>query len=83
LLLLKTNIAQALVKSNVIDEELLLRFIETKLHIPYVNLDDYTLMKKSLKYINAQDCPEISDYPLFAIEDVLTVQCQIRWICLS
>ncbi len=69
----KTNIAQALVKSNVIDEELLLRFIETKLHIPYVNLDDYTPDEKSLKYINAQDALKYQIMPLFAIEDVLTV----------
>ena len=38
----KINIAQALIRSNIIEEEPLLKFIESKLHIPYVNLDDYT-----------------------------------------
>ena len=35
------NIGQALINSNVLSEETLLKFLESKLHIPYVNIDDY------------------------------------------
>ena len=46
------NIGQALINSGYINEETLLKFIEAKLHVPYVNLDDYSLDKKCLNYIN-------------------------------
>ena len=49
------NLAQALIKSGILNEEALLRFIESKLHIPYVNLDDYTLDERLLNYINPLD----------------------------
>ena len=35
------NIGQALINSGVISEDTLLKFLEQKLHIPYVNLEDY------------------------------------------
>ena len=69
----KINIAQALIRSNIIEEEPLLKFIESKLHIPYVNLEDYTPDEKTLTYINAQDAIKYKIMPLFAIEDVLTI----------
>ena len=69
----KINIAQALIRSNIIEEEPLLKFIESKLHIPYVNLDDYTPDEKTLTYINSQDAIKYKIMPLFAIEDVLTI----------
>lgn len=68
-----TNLAVAFIKSGLIKEELLLKFIETKLHIPYVNLDDYTLDEKSLGYIDGADARQYRIVPLFKIEDVLTV----------
>ena len=34
------NIGQVLISSGIITEEKLLKFLENKLHIPYVNLDD-------------------------------------------
>ena len=37
------NIGQALINSGVLTEETLLKFLEQKLHIPFVNLDDYSL----------------------------------------
>ena len=37
------NIGQALINSGVLTEDAILKFLEAKLHIPYVNLDDYTL----------------------------------------
>lgn len=66
------NIGQALVNSGVISEEVLLKFIESKLHIPYVNLDDYELDEKCLKYISYQDAKKYKIVPLFKIEDVLS-----------
>ena len=38
-----------------LDENKLLKFIESKLHIPYVNLDDYDLDIKCLDYISFND----------------------------
>ena len=48
----KVNIGQVLISSGLITEEKLLKFLESKLHIPYVNLDDYSLDKRCLSYIN-------------------------------
>lgn len=67
------NIGQALINSGVLTEEVLLKFLEAKLHIPYVNLEDYTLDKNCLKYINYQDAQRYRIIPLFKIEDILTV----------
>lgn len=67
------NIGQALINSNVLSEETLLKFLENKLHIPYVNLEDYTLDKNCLQYINLVDARKYRIIPLFKIEDVLTV----------
>ncbi|MCM1265863.1 MAG: Flp pilus assembly complex ATPase component TadA, partial [Candidatus Gastranaerophilales bacterium] len=67
------NIGQALISSGVLDEATLLKFLEKKLHIPYVNLDDYSLDTKCLKYINFADARKYNVIPLFKIEDVLTV----------
>lgn len=67
------NIGQALINSGFLNEETILKFLEVKLHIPYVNLDDYTLDKKCLKYINFSDAKKYKIIPLFKIEDVLTV----------
>lgn len=49
------NIGQALINSGAITEDAILKFLEAKLHIPYVNLDDYTLDPKCLKYISISD----------------------------
>lgn len=67
------NIGQALINSGSLSEETLLKFLEAKLHIPYVNLEDYTLDKNCLKYINFPDAQKYKIIPLFKIEDVLTV----------
>lgn len=66
------NIGQALIKSGAIKEEVLLKFIESKLHIPYVNLDDYELDSRCLKYISYQDAKRYKIVPLFKIENVLS-----------
>ena len=67
------NIGQALITSGILDEATLLKFLEKKLHIPYVNLEDYSLDIKCLKYINFADARKYNVIPLFKIEDVLTV----------
>lgn len=67
------NIGQVLISSNIISEERLLKFLESKLHIPYVNLDDYSLDKKCLGYINFNNALKYKVIPLFEIEGILTV----------
>lgn len=67
------NIGQALINSGVITEETLLKFLESRLHIPYVNLDDYSLDTNCLKYISYSDAKRYKIIPLFKIEDTLTV----------
>lgn len=67
------NIGQVLINSGILTEEALLKFLEAKLHIPYVDLDDYTLDVKCLKFININDAKKYKIIPLFKIEDTLTV----------
>ncbi len=67
------NIGQALINSGVITEDTLLKFLESKLHIPYVNLDDYSLDPNCLKYVSFTDARRYRIIPLFKIEDTLTV----------
>lgn len=67
------NIGQVLINSGTLSEEAILKFLEAKLHIPYVNLDDYTIDEKCLKYIGANDAKKYHIIPLFKIEDTLTV----------
>lgn len=67
------NIGQALINSGTLSEETILKFLEAKLHIPYVNLDDYTIDEKCLKYISSNDARKYKIIPLFKIEETLTV----------
>ncbi len=67
------NVGQALINSGILDEETLLKFLETKLHIPYVNLEDYSPDPKCFSYITFTDARRYRIIPLFKIEDVLTV----------
>ena len=67
------NIGQILIKSDLITEDALLKFLENKLHIPYVDLKDYTLDTRCLSYINFNDARKYKIIPLFKIENVLTV----------
>lgn len=69
----KINLGQVLINSSIISEEELLKFLETKLHIPYVNLDDYSLDRKCLSYINFNNAQKYKVIPLFEIEGILTV----------
>ena len=47
--------------------------MESKLHIPYVNLEDYSPDTKCFSYIAFADARRYRIIPLFKIEDVLTV----------
>ena len=67
------NIGHALINSGVLDEETLLKFLESKLHIPYVNLEDYSPDSKCFSFITFADARRYRIIPLFKIEDVLTV----------
>ena len=67
------NIGQVLIKSDLITEEALLKFLESKLHIPYVDLKDYELDTRCLSLISFNDAQRYKIIPLFKIEDVLTV----------
>ena len=69
----RINIGQALINSNILTEDTLLKFLESKLHIPYVNLEDYTPDPKCFKFISFPDARRYKIIPLFKIEDVLTV----------
>ncbi len=69
----RINIGQALINSGILSEETLLKFLESKLHIPYVNLEDYTPDPKCFKYVSFPDARRYKIIPLFKIEDVLTV----------
>jgi len=69
----RINIGQALINSGVLDEDTLLKFLESKLHIPYVNLEDYTPDPKCFKFVSFPDARRYKIIPLFKIEDVLTV----------
>jgi type IV pilus assembly protein PilB len=68
-----TNLAQVLIKQNFISEQDLLGFIEAKLHIPFVNLENYSLDKECLKFISKQEATKFRIIPLFKIEDILTI----------
>ncbi len=68
-----TNIGQVLINSGVISEDAILKFLEEKLHIPFVNLNDYSIDKSTLKYISYNDAKKYKILPLFKIENVLTV----------
>ena len=69
----RINIGQALINSGILEEDTLLKFLESKLHIPYVNLEDYMPDPKCFKFISFPDARRFKIIPLFKIEDVLTV----------
>ena len=67
------NIGQAMINSNILSEDTLLKFLETKLHIPCVNLEDYSPDPKCFNYVSFADARRYRIIPLFKIEEVLTV----------
>ncbi|MEW5822359.1 MAG: ATPase, T2SS/T4P/T4SS family [Cyanobacteriota bacterium] len=69
----QTNLGQILIQNNIINEEKLLNFLEKKLHIPYVNLDEYTIDSSSIGLISSEEATKYRIIPLFKIEDTLTI----------
>jgi type IV pilus assembly protein PilB len=69
----KISLCQLLIQNNIISEEKLLNFIEQKLHIPYVNLDSYTIDINSINLITKEEALNYKIIPLFIIEDTLTI----------
>ena len=67
------NIGQALINSGILSEDTLLKFLESKLHIPYVNLEDYNPDPKCFNYVAFADARRYRIIPLFKIEEILTV----------
>lgn len=68
-----TNIGQILINTQMIDESVLMRFLEEKLHTPSVDLENYLIDKKCLDFVSYQDAIRFKILPLFIIEDTLTV----------
>ena len=68
-----TNIGQILINTGMIDENVLMKFLEEKLHTPCVDLENYTIDKKCLNFITYQDAIRFKILPLFVIEDTLTI----------
>ena len=67
------NFGQVLINSNLITEEKLLTFLEERLHIPYVDLENYELDTDCLQYISFNDALQYKIIPLFKIENELTI----------
>ncbi len=67
------NLGQVLINTSMISEHDLLKFLEEKLHIPYVDLEDYEIDKKCLNYISYNEALTYKILPLFEIEDILTI----------
>lgn len=68
-----TNIGQILINSQMIEEDVLMKFLEEKLHTPFVDLENYSIDKKCLSLISYQDVMKFKILPLFIIEDTLTI----------
>ncbi len=67
------NLGQVLINTGMITEHNLLKFLEEKLHIPSVDLEDYEIDKKCLNFISYNEAIKYKILPLFEIEDILTI----------
>ncbi len=67
------SLIKTLVKLQFLTEEELAGFIADKTHMPYVNLNDYTIDRKVLELAPAKIARRHKFIPLFKIENVLTV----------
>jgi len=68
-----TNIGQILINTGMIQEGVLMQFLEEKLHTPSVDLENYSIDKKCLEFISYKDAMHFKILPLFIIEDTLTI----------
>ena len=67
-----TNLSEELIKENLLSEKALLRFIQDKLHIPYVDLSDYNPDISCLKYISYDNAQKYNIFPLFNITSLFS-----------
>ena len=67
------NLTSLLIKSGLLAEEQLASFIGEKMHVPYVNLNNYTIDRKMLELIPEKIARRHNVIPLFKIEEVVTV----------
>ncbi len=68
-----TNIGQILINTHMIEEDVLMKFLEEKLHTPFVDLENYSIDKKCLDLVSYKDAIRFKILPLFIIEDTLTI----------
>jgi type IV pilus assembly protein PilB len=64
---------KTLIKLGFVTEEQLVRFIGEKMHIPHVNIKNYTIDRRVLEIIPEKIARRYNIIPLFKIENVLTV----------
>jgi type IV pilus assembly protein PilB len=67
------SLGNSLIKLGFLTEEQLTKFIGDKIHIPYVNIQNYTIDRKVLELIPEKIARKHNIIPLFRIEDVLTI----------
>ncbi len=67
------SIGKVLVSSGMVSSDMMLKFIEKRLHIPFVKVDDYRIDEKVISRISPQVAQRFKVIPLFEIEGVLTV----------
>lgn len=68
-----TPLGDALVRLRILTEEQLARFIGNKMHIPYVNMNDYTIDRQVLELVPEKLARQCGIMPLFRIENSLTI----------
>jgi len=68
-----TTLINALTRSGAVDEEQLVKFIGEIMHVPYVNIENYTIDRESLDRISDKIAQRYKIIPLFMIEGVLTI----------
>jgi len=67
------TLSRVLVRLGFVTEEQLVSFIGEKMHVPYVNIKNYTIDRQILECISEKIARRYNIIPLFKIEDVLTV----------
>jgi len=67
------TLSKILIRLGFVTEEQLVSFIGEKMHVPYVNIKNYTIDRQVLERIPEKIARRYKIIPLFKIEDVLTV----------
>ncbi len=67
------SLSTVLVKSGYVTEEVLVNFIGEKMHIPYLNIGNYSIDRKILELVPEHIARRHTVIPLFKIEDIITI----------